>query len=114
MASYPSSFIQDQSSREEWRDPMIVRYSRAGTVKARRLQEAKTRVFIVEHKNLTTAQRDTLETFYDTNRAITLSFAWNFDPGTVYTVIFADPKGLSFKHTGNGHWNVSVELAEVT
>lgn len=113
MAAYPSSLPQATSSREEWVDPLLVSYSRAGGVKARRLQGAKKRVFVVEHKFLTNTQKTTLETFYDTNRAITLTFAWNDVPGTTYTVVFADEPGLSFSREPGNYWNVTVKLAEV-
>lgn len=113
MAAYPSSLPQAASSREEWVDPLQVSYSRAGGVKARRLQSAKKRIFIVDHRYLTDAQKGTLETFYDANRTVSLTFAWNDTPGTTYAVLFADEPGLSFSREPGNYWNVTVKLAEV-
>lgn len=113
MASYPSSIGQDRTSQEIIRDPVQVSYSRSGAVKARRLQPAKKRSFIVEHKNLTTSERNTLQTFFDTNRAVSLTFAWNDDLGTTYTVVFSDPQGLVWRRPWPTLWDVTVRLDEV-
>lgn len=112
MANYPT-LPQSTGSREEWIDPAIVEYSRAGGAKIRRLQGAKKRAFIVEHRFLTNTQKTTLETFYDTNRAISLTFAWADAPGTTYTVVFADQGELAFSREPGNYWNVTVRLAEV-
>lgn len=113
MAAYPSSLPQAASSREEWVDPLLVSYTRAGGVKARRLQSAKKRVFYVDHKFLTDAQKTTLESFYDSNRTVSLTFAWNDVPGTTYSVVFADEPGLSFTRVAGNYYDVTVKLAEV-
>lgn len=111
MANYPATIPQHTGSSEEWVDPVIVSYSRAGGAKARRLQAAKTRNFIVEHRRLTLAQKDILETFYNANRSVTLTFAWNDSPAVTYTVIFAEPT-LSWQREGP-YWSTKVRLAEV-
>lgn len=111
MAAYPSSLPQAASSREEWVDALEVSYSRAGGVKARRLQSAKKRVFNVEHRFLTDAQKGTLEAFYDANRSVSLTFAWNDTPGTTYAVVFASE--LSFSRDAGNYWSVTVKLAEI-
>lgn len=113
MAAYPSSLPQAAGSSEEWVDPIELSYSRAGSVKARRLQSAKKRAFVVEHSFLTEAQRSTLESFYDTNRSIALTFAWNDAPGTTYNVIFSDASGLTFKRVAGNYYDVTVRLAEI-
>lgn len=111
MANYPSSLRQSNGSREIWYDPIELDDARSGAAKGRRLQSAKKRRFIVRHESLTEAEKQTLETFYDANRATTFLFAWNKAPGTTYTVIFADKEGLDW--TGQGvHNSVAVELRE--
>lgn len=92
---------------------MIVSYARSGSFRARRLQAAKTRVFVVEHKSLTEAEKTALEAFYDTNRSLAIDFAWAHAPGTVYSAFFADEAGLDFRHVhGTEYWDVTVELAQ--
>lgn len=113
MANYPSSIVQEQSSKEPWRDPMELDYARSGGAKGRRLQAAKKRQFMVTHRHVTTAQRATLEAFYDANRSVTFTFAWNDAPATTYTVIFADKDGLDWDRDGPILWRVTVKLAEV-
>ena len=113
MANYPSSLAQERTSREQWKDPMEIDYARSGSVKGRRAQASKKRVFTVEHRLLTNAERSTLESFYDTNRGVELNFAWNDTPGTTYSVIFSDENGLDFKRSGNDRWDVAVKLSEV-
>ena len=112
MADYPAALAQVTGSREQWRDPAEVSYSRAGGFKARRLQSAKKRGFVVEHKFLTSAERSTLEAFYDANRTGTFNFAWNDAPGDVYVVAFASKDGLTFQCAKGLYWDVSVELSE--
>ena len=113
MASYPSAIPQDPDSEEIVRDPLLVSYARSGTVKARRLQPAKKRSFVVVHKFLTATEKATLQTFFDTNRALTLTFAWNDVPATTYTVIFSDPAGLSWRRSRPLLWDTTVRLDEV-
>lgn len=113
MASYPSSIPQDPDSEEIVRDPILVSYARSGEVKGRRLQPAKKRSFVVVHKFLTASEKSTLQTFFDSNRAVTLTFAWNDAHGTTWTVIFSDPSGLSWKRSRPLLWDVTVRLDEV-
>lgn len=111
MANYPS-LPQATDSQEEWIDPVQVDYSRAGGAKARRLQTGKKRRFVVKHRYLTAAQMSTLESFYDSNRDVTLTFAWADSPATTYTVIFADEQPLQFTRTEGNYYDVTVTLAE--
>lgn len=113
MPSYPSSLPQAADSTEEWSDPLLVSYARSGGIKARRLQSAKKRVFVVRHQFLTTAQVATLETFYNANRAGSFDFAWNDSPASTYSVVFADGNGLQFSRAAGNYYNVAVRLAEV-
>lgn len=113
MASYPSSIRQHPDSEEIVRDPLLVSYARSGAVKARRLQPGKKLTFVVVHKALTTSEKATLQSFFDSNRAVSLTFAWNDAPSTTYTVIFADANGLAWRRDGPLRWAVTVRLDEV-
>lgn len=113
MPSYPSALPQSADSTEEWTDPLLVSYARSGGVKARRLQTAKKRVFVVRHQFLTAAQVSTLENFYNSNRTSAFDFAWNDSPATAYSVVFADTNGLQFLRTAGNYYAVAVRLAEV-
>lgn len=113
MPSYPASLPQSAESTEEWSDPLLISYSRAGSVKARRLQGAKKRVFTIRHKNLTATQVASLETFYNANRSSAFDFAWNDSPATTYSVIFADDRGLQLSRVAGNYYDVSVKMAEV-
>ena len=113
MPSYPSSLPQAADSTEEWSDPLLVSYSRAGGVKARRLQGAKKRIFTVRHELLTPAQVASLETFYDANRTAAFDFAWNDSQASTFSVVFADNQGLQFSRRAGNYYAVTVRLAEV-
>jgi hypothetical protein len=109
MADYPA-LDQYPGSQEVIRDPVIVDYARSGDTKLMRLQAAATMGFVVEHRNLTTAQRDTLKTFFTTNRSNTFNFWWLDIPGTIYVVAFADQNGLSFRRGAGILWDATVNL----
>jgi hypothetical protein len=106
-----ASLRQRKNSSELWQDPIRISTPRAGGVKARRLQESKTYVFEVVHENLTDAEKDSLETFYDANRnGPAFDFAWNDAPGVKYSVIFADE--IRWTRDGERH-QARVRLAQV-
>ena len=95
MAAYPS-YPQLIDSREEWVDDLVADRSVSGGVKVRSMFTAKKRRFLLRHR-LTKAQvytdylgtaANALQTFYDTNRALTVTMTWTPD-ATVYTCLFA-------------------------
>lgn len=114
MANYPAALPQERDgSEEQVRDPLLLSISRAGGAKGRRLQPAKKMAFTIVHKGLTVAEKGTLQTFFDANRAVSFVFAWNDAPGTTFTVIFADPEGLRWRRGKGTTWNVTVPVIEV-
>lgn len=113
MADFPSTLVQGRESREIWIDPVLVSRARGGGFKGRLLQSAKKRGFEVVLPRLTAAQKATLESFYDANRALTFNFAWNDAPSTVYVVAFATRDGLTFTRSMPLHWDATVLLEEV-
>ncbi len=112
MADFPSSLAQGIESEEYWIDPLIVSRARGGGLKGRRLQSAKKRGFTVRLNKLTASERSTLETFYDTNRALTFRFAWNDAPSTFYTVSFADRDAITWQRAANDYWDATVRMEE--
>lgn len=111
MADYPT-LPQYTGSSEKNVDPLIISRSRSGAVKARMLQGSVKREFKVMHVRLTAAEKSTLDTFlFVTKRGIPFTFAWNHEPGTVYTVVLAAPNGLEWVSVGP-YWSVTVPLAE--
>lgn len=110
MANYPTSLAIDGTTKEEWFDERSISRSRSGSVKARVLQSTKKRGWRVVHKYLSAAQKTTFQTFYDTNRALTFTFALL---GNNYTVIFGDEKSISWEPQKGGQWNLVVLLLEV-
>lgn len=109
MASYPALRIDD-GTEESWADDRMISRARSGAVKGRLLAAAKKRVFRVEHKYLSASDKDTLETFYDTNRALEFDFTLL---GDTYTVIFGDKDGLNFRPATGGQWSITLTLLEV-
>lgn len=92
MANYPS-FAQLTSSDEDQIDDVVLDRAVAGGVKARSFFTAKKRAFKVEHL-LSASDRSTLDTFYDTNRGLTVTFTWA-KTATAYTCFMAGPPEYS-------------------
>jgi hypothetical protein len=109
VASYPA-FLPWKGSDEQWADPILVSRARSGGVRARRLATEKKKVFKLVHGGLTTADKATFETFYDTNRALTFVFTWSGD-GNDYTCIFGAE--IKWTPTNTFTWNAEVLLLEV-
>lgn len=112
MADFPSTLGQGLDSKEIWIDPILGGRARGGGFKGRRLQAVKKRGFEVILRKLTAAERTTFETFYDTNRALTLNYSWNDAPGTVYVVAFANRDGISWQRVSPLLWDATVLLEE--
>jgi hypothetical protein len=110
MADYPSTLAIDQSTTESWADDRLISRARSGAVKGRLLATVKKRVFKVVHRYLSASQKTSLETFYDTNRALSFNFTLL---GHTYVVIFGDKDGIDFEPQTGGQWNVSLTLLEV-
>lgn len=109
MAAYPSIGVNYGSS-ERTIDPLRTARSLANDLKASRVATAAKRGFMVVHDNLTDADKQTLRTFYTTNRNTTLTFTWPAD-GQTYTVVLGD--GIEWLPLKGGRWRVRVPLEEV-
>jgi hypothetical protein len=109
VASYPTlgGGIR-QGSQEIWDDDLLSDRSVNGSVRARAFFASKKRRFLVKHL-LNATDRATLETFYDTNRALVLTFTWP-PSGVVYSCVFA--RAPRFNH-GRTLTDVEVELLQV-
>lgn len=110
MANYPTDPTIWELD-ESWYDPTLISVARSGSVKARKLVAAKKRIFKVGHKFITNTQRQTIETFYDANRLLTLTFQHPISL-TNYTVIFADETGPQVSIAGAGLYDINLILRQ--
>lgn len=111
MADFPLIALESLQSKERWRDPILKSYARSGAFKGRRLQAVKKKSFPVVLPKITTADKATLEAFYDANRANVFNFWWADIPATVFSVIFADE--LDFARSTPILWDVTILLEQV-
>lgn len=109
MAAYPS-FTQLLGSTEEGVDDVTLDRAVDGSVKARGFYTARKRRFKLRHF-LTSSERATLQTFYDTNRLLTVTLTWVPD-GQTYTCLFQGPPSWDFS-PGGGNATVDVTLVQV-
>ena len=107
MAAYPS-LAQLVGSTEEWVDDVEVDRAVGGSTKARSFFPAKKRRFTIKHV-LTAADRSTLQTFYNTNRALAVTLTWTGD-SQAYTCLFEQAPRLDY--IGGGLAKVEVRLVE--
>jgi len=108
MAAYPLTNVLRKGSQEEWLDDLVADRTVNGAVKVRALYSGKKRRFILHHL-LNSTERATLQTFYDTNRLLTITMTWPVDNVT-YTCVFAKPPHLSH---GSVLSDVDVELLQI-
>ena len=108
MAAYPLVNVLRRGSTEEWIDDLVADRTVNGSVKVRALYSVKKRRFILRHL-LNAAERATLQTFYNTNRLLTITLVWPVD-GITYTCVFAKAPHLSH---GSVLSDVDVELLEI-
>lgn len=109
MAAYPS-FGQLLASTEEGVDDVTLDRAVDGSVKARGFYTARKRRFRLRHF-VTSSERATLQTFYDTNRLLTVTLTWVPD-GQAYTCLFQGPPSWDFS-PGGGNAVVDVILVQV-
>jgi hypothetical protein len=116
MASYPT-YPQLVGSTEEWVDDLVADRAVNGAVKVRAMYSDKKRRFILRHR-LTKAQiytdylgtaANALQTFYTTNRLLTVTMTWQPD-GQTYTCLFARAPRVTFDSPLTA--NVEVELLQ--
>lgn len=89
MASYPSFHQRLEGSVKETLDDLVLDRAMNGALKARAYYSAVKFRFTVRHI-LTTAELATLQTFYNTNRLLTVTFTWERD-SVAYTCLFEGP-----------------------
>lgn len=87
-ATYPT-WPQLVGSTEEWVDGVVLDRAVAGGVKARSFFTAKKRKFTLKHL-LNATDRSTLQTLYNTNRVLRVTFIWGGDKQS-YTCFFDGP-----------------------
>lgn len=110
MADFPfgqSSF--GEGSVAEYVDGLTLTRASNGAVRGRNLFTARKSTFKLLMPYLTSAQKTTLVSFYDTNRNLSFNLTWI--DGAVYVVLFSEPPRL-MPHPG-GWFDASVSLTEV-
>jgi len=106
VASYPLTTLGLRiGSDEEWIDDLVSDRSINGSVKVRALYSGKKKKFLLVHL-LNSAQRITLETFYDTNRLLVVTLLWPPD-GVTYSCLFAKAPRLRHRSVLS---DIDVEL----
>ena len=111
MASYPSiPFVF--GSDESIKDGVTVDRAMDGSGRARNLWTAKKRAYTLKHTALTATQKGTLETFYDTNRAVPVSLTWT--DGTARDVILTGIKIVPWHYQASGRlWDVQITAEQI-
>jgi hypothetical protein len=107
VANYPS-FAQLVASEEGFLDDLLVDRAVNGNAKVRALYTTPKRRFTVKHR-LSTTDRNTLQAFYSTNRALTFVFTWAGN-STAYTCIFEGPP--TYDYADGMNVDVTVRIAE--
>lgn len=107
MANYPS-FGQIIGSSETREDRVVFDRATNGTLRGRAMWTSAKKQFSVEHI-LKSSDVATMRTFYDTNRALAVSFTWKGD-GSVYWCLFERPP--VYTPLGAGWWRVRVQLVQ--
>jgi len=107
MAYYPSLPVYRSSATERASGHMAERATN-GALKVRRLYSSEKTDFTLDHW-LTSAEKASLESFYQSNRDLDVSLVWAED-GATYTVRFvAAPQYLLMP----GRWQARVRLMQV-
>jgi hypothetical protein len=107
MAAYPTLNAQRSSSTARNSGHDAVRATN-GALKVRRMFSAEKTDFTIDHW-LTSAEKSTLESFYQANKDLDVAFTWAED-GVTYTVRFASaPQFLGMP----GWWQARVRLLQV-
>lgn len=105
-------YTHSAGSKEMIVDPVLISRAASGSVRGRLLQSSRKRAFQVEHEYLTTAEKDNVISFINTKRGQTFTFAWTFNDGNTYTVIFSDREGITWTPVGD-HWHCMMTFLEV-
>ena len=110
MAAYPT-FVCGQSigSTEDILDDLQVDRASNGTPRIRAIYSATKKQFSIRHAHATSAEKVTLDAFYDTNRLLSFTFVWAGD-GATYTCYFAaPPKRVPVEGV---RWEITCELVQ--
>lgn len=109
MAIYPTTLKIGAESAMEQLDDLVLDRAVNGAARVRAYYTGRKRTFTVVHPAVALADRDSLLSFYDTNRLLPVSLVWI--DGTTYTCVFVKAP-LTVPVVG-GVWNLESRLAEV-
>ena len=108
MAAYPSYYWQRAGTKTDIEAGINPVRASNGTLKVRRLYSADKRDWLITHW-LTSAERTTFDTFYTTNRNLTVDLTPP-DTGGTYSARFAAAPQYEQR---DGFWIVAARLVEV-
>jgi hypothetical protein len=111
MAAYPSTATLPilDSSTTTVDDGLTPDRATGGGLKMRSMYASDKRNFQIKHE-LTTSQRDTLSTFYNTNKLLNVDFTW---PGNSVTYVVRFAKAPTIVERAGNRVMVDVVLMEV-
>ncbi|MFA7278905.1 MAG: hypothetical protein WC100_02310 [Sterolibacterium sp.] len=111
METYPTltKGVVSSSSTEKTLDDLQVDRATNGAPRIRALYTAAKKQFTVIHEGAVTADKSTMQTFYGTNRLLSITFVWPADSAS-YTCYFAAPP--QYKPVDGGYWTITNELTE--
>lgn len=110
MSTYPT-LGQSKDSTETRISGITIDRATNGLTRGRSFFTSDKKTFTVVHSTITTAQKTTLEAFYNTNKNNSFIFLWVAD-GFTYTCIFAED-AIQFSIITKGYWDATVSLAQV-
>ena len=105
MAAYPT-LAHDVSSTRTPRSGIQIDTADDGTVRSRTLYSAVVYDFAIEHRALTSVNRDSVLSHYTSNVNTTFSYTWP-DGSVAHTCVYADAPKVTWQPGG---WDVSVAL----
>lgn len=106
MATYPSIPFTEGSEQQAI-DSVLIDRTAAGTGRARALFTSAKKALRAVHRNISAADKDALQSFYNTNRATTNTVTWT--DGQSYTVLLVSLR--SEPHEG-ARWTVTLDMVE--
>lgn len=111
MPTYPTTLKVSPSSTKSLKTDRQLDRASNGTLRGRVFYTAPKSSFSVEHEAMSTTDRDSFQTFYNTNMNLSFSFVWPQD-GVTYTVMFGDKEPV-FKPAGGDRVSIGFSLEQV-
>ena len=112
MTVYPSSIKAPNGIQQKNIKPTQRDVSAAGYVMARSKATLLKKEFLIKYNNMTTAERDTLEAFFDANQGLEFDWTHPEQGGDTYQVVFNQDE-IEFSWIAYQLWSTSFKIREV-